>query len=294
MLDLEAGVQLDEVERAVVSEQELERARVLVADRAAGSLDGGLHLLARRRVERGRGRLLDQLLVAALDRALALAEGEHAAVLVAEHLDLDVARGHERLLEVERPVREGRFRLDARGRVGGLELVRPVHEPHPLAAAARDGLQQHGEAELARRRPHLGERRAALGAGHERHVGGLHLRLRLRLVAHPLHHVRARADEDEVVGLAGADEGRVLGEEAVAGMHRLAAGRLGGGDHVRDPEIALRRRRRADADRAGRRAGHGARRRRPSSRPRPPRRRARGRPGSPGRRSRRGSLRGRG
>ena len=33
-----------------------------------------------------------QLLVAALDRALALAAGEDGAVVVAQHLDLDVAR----------------------------------------------------------------------------------------------------------------------------------------------------------------------------------------------------------
>ena len=47
---------------------------------------------------------------------------------------------------------------------------------------------------------------------------------------------------------AGAGEGRVLGEEAVAGMDRLAAGRLRGGDHVRDDEVALGRRGRADPD----------------------------------------------
>ena len=275
-----------------VAEQELERARVLVADRAAGSLGGRLHLLARLRVERGRRRLLDQLLVAALDRALALAESEHAAVLVAEHLDLDMPRGDERLLEVERPVREGCFRLDARGRVGGLELVRPVHEPHPLAAAARDGLQQHGEAELARGRPHLGERRAALGAGHERHVGGLHLRLRLRLVAHPLHHVRAGADEDEVVRprRRGRRPGSRRGSRSRdapprSRSSRRRRSRSGSGDSSPTPTAGRCRPR-------GRRAGHGASRRRPSSRPRPPRRRARGRPGSPGRRSRRGSLRG--
>ena len=76
-------------------------------------------------------------------------------------------------------------------------------------------------------------------SGDERDAGCLHLGLRARLVAHPLHHVRAGADEDEVVVLARADEGRVLGEEAVAGMDRLAAGRPGGGDHVRDPQVAL-------------------------------------------------------
>ena len=125
-----------------------------------------------------------------------------------------------------------------------------MHEPHALAAAAGDRLQQHGEAELGRGDSHLGQRRATLGAGHERHAGRLHLSLGARLVAHPLHHVRVRPDEDEIVVLARAHEGRVLGEEAVAGVNGLAAGRLGGGDHVRDPEVALGRRRRADADRA--------------------------------------------
>ena len=146
------------------SEQELERAGVLVADRAARALGRRLHLLARVGIERRRGRLLDELLVPPLDRAFALAEREHAAVLVAEHLDLDVARGDKRLLEVERPVREGRLGLGARGRVRGLELVGPVHEPHALAAAAGDRLQQDREAELGRGGSHLRQRGATLGA----------------------------------------------------------------------------------------------------------------------------------
>ena len=186
--------------------------------------------------------------MAPLDRALALAEREHAAVLVAEHLDLDVPSGHERLLEVERAVRERSLRLGAGRRVRRLEPVGLVDQPHPLAAAARGRLQQDREAELLGGDPHLGERGAALGARHERHVRRLHLRLGAGLVAHPLHHVRARPDEDELVVLARSHEGGVLGEEAVTGMNRLAAGRLGRGDHVRDAQVALRRGRRADAD----------------------------------------------
>ena len=124
MLDLEARVQLDEGERAVRAEQELEGARVRVADRAAGALGGGLHRVAQLRVERGRGRLLDELLVAALDRALALAERQDAAVVVAEHLHLDVARGHDRLLEVEVAVAERRLRLGGGVRERGVQLRR--------------------------------------------------------------------------------------------------------------------------------------------------------------------------
>ena len=55
MLDLEPAVHLDEVEGAVRADEELERAGVPVADRRAGPLDGRLHRLARRGVERGDG-----------------------------------------------------------------------------------------------------------------------------------------------------------------------------------------------------------------------------------------------
>src|SRR5919204_46928 len=49
-------------------------------------------------------------------------------------------------------------------------------------------------------------------------AGDAHLGLRARLVAHALHHLCARTDEDQIVLLARADEVGVLGEEPVAGM----------------------------------------------------------------------------
>ena len=80
MLDLDARVHLDEVELAVLVE-ELERAGAAVVDCAAG-LDAALahRAGAAWRVMPGRRRLLDDLLVAPLHRAVALAEADDVAV----------------------------------------------------------------------------------------------------------------------------------------------------------------------------------------------------------------------
>ena len=49
MLDLQARIQLHEVETAVGAEEKLERARVAIAELEAGTLDGAFDLLAERR-----------------------------------------------------------------------------------------------------------------------------------------------------------------------------------------------------------------------------------------------------
>src|SRR5690349_9881888 len=122
--------------------------------------------------------------MATLDRALALAEREHISVHVAEHLDLDVSRRRDRLLEVERAVAEGRVRLGGGLRVGRLQLLDALDESHAAPTAARRSLQQHREAELGRDPTRLLEPDGAGTPGHERDAGYGHLRLRLRLVAH--------------------------------------------------------------------------------------------------------------
>ena len=70
------------------------------------------------------GAFLEQLLVAALDRALALAEVDDGAVMVAEDLELDVARVLDVLLDVDVADAERRFGLALRGLERLAQLLR--------------------------------------------------------------------------------------------------------------------------------------------------------------------------
>ena len=119
MLDLQARVHLDEVPGRVGRElaaldQELDRAGALVGHRL-GAGDGGRGDLGAqlRRHARRRG-LLDHLLVAPLQRAVALEQVHDVAVGVAEHLHLDVAGPVDHLLQQDAGIAEGRLRLALR------------------------------------------------------------------------------------------------------------------------------------------------------------------------------------
>ena len=77
------------------------------------------------RVDGRRRRLLDELLVTPLDRAVALAEVDDVAVVVGEDLHLDVPRIVEVALDVHGRVREVRLALPASRLERPLDLVRP-------------------------------------------------------------------------------------------------------------------------------------------------------------------------
>src|SRR5207247_5072334 len=106
VLDLQAGVHLEEVEAPALVEQELDRAGARVADGTRGGEGRRCQLRAQSGRDRRAGRLLEDLLVTALDRALALPQVEEGAVTVPEHLHLDVARALEELLQVDTAVGE--------------------------------------------------------------------------------------------------------------------------------------------------------------------------------------------
>jgi hypothetical protein len=118
VLDLQPRVHLHEPEpvgpqmRAI--DDELDRAGAGIADRLRGLHRRSPHRRAHLRRHAGRGRLLDHLLVAALQRAVALEQVHGVAVVVAEHLDLDMARRGDVFLDEHRVVAEGRGRLAAR------------------------------------------------------------------------------------------------------------------------------------------------------------------------------------
>ena len=269
MLDLDARVHLDEVEAAVLV-QELDRADAEIFELAHGLGDGLADLVAGGGVERGRGAFLPDLLVAALQRAVALAEMDGAAAAVAQHLDLDVARAREIFLEIDGVVPEGGLGLGARG--GERRATAPPREratfmprpPPPAAALISTGKPMSRAIDSAS----ASEVDAALGARHHRDAEPLGGALGLDLVAHQADMGGLRADEVDAVLVEDLGEARVLREEAVARMHRVGAGDLAGGEQRRNVEIAVARRRAGRCTRSRRRAAHAWRRRRRSNAPR--------------------------
>ena len=161
----------------------------------------------------------------ALDRALALAQVDDVAVRVAQHLDLDVARPLDEALDEHARIAEARLRLAGRTREAIPALAVVAREAHPLATAARGGLDHHRVADLAR------ELHRVVGAfdfagvtGNRRDLGLLCKALRRDLVAHRAHRVRLWTDERDARFCERLGEVRLLGQEAEAGVHRVGAG----------------------------------------------------------------------
>jgi hypothetical protein len=178
--------------------------------------------------DRGRRGLLEDLLVAALGRAVALEEVDDVPVRVGEHLHLDVPAVLDVLLDQDRVVAERGGGLALRGGHRGVVLPGGADDAHALAAPAGGGLDQHGEVHVACRAP----------PWHHRHArgdcdlpGGV-------LAPHLLHDRGGRADQLEAGRLDGARELGALGEEAVPGVDRVGVGGPGGGDHLVDREVA--------------------------------------------------------
>ncbi len=207
--------------------------------------------LALFRRDAGRGRFFDDFLMATLQRAVALAEMHHVAVVVGEHLDLDVTRLFEELLHVDLGVAERgqRFGLRHVDRVDQRRIT--VHDAHAAAAAAAGSFDDDGIAELARDPEVLigiGAERTAR-AGHARHAGRFHHADGRHFVAHHANGFGLGADENETALLDALGEVRVLGQEAVAGMDRDRIGHFRGADDRRHVQIAVFGCRRADAHR---------------------------------------------
>ena len=131
MLDLQAGVHLHEEELVgpVGGDDELDGARAGVVDAAGGVAGRRADPGPGRRVQQRRRRLLDDLLVAPLQAAFALAEVDDVAVAVGEDLHLDVPGVQHEPLEEQGVVAERRRRLAARAGQRGRQLGRPRAPP---------------------------------------------------------------------------------------------------------------------------------------------------------------------
>ncbi len=182
-----------------------------------------------------------------LQRALALAEIHRVAVLVGQHLHLDVARIDDRFLDVNFAVAERALRLAARALERRLQFFGRVHETHAFAAAASRGLQHHRIADARRNFFGLLERfQASRCAGNKGNARALHRLSRAGFRAHGVHRRGGGADELHARLSAGARELRILGKKSVAGMNGVRAGARGNVENLLDVEIRFGRGGRAD------------------------------------------------
>ena len=176
------------------------------------------------------------------------------AMRIGEDLHFDVARPLQIALDQHAVVAEGGGCFLPRRVQRGGEIGSVGHDPHAAAAAAGDRLDHHREADARRL---VSEKIRLLPltmiAGQQRHVGLRHQRLGGGLRSHGTHRRWRRPDEDDAGGGAGFGEGRILRQEAVAGMDRLGARGLCGVDDTGDVQVAVARRRGRRSDRRDRR-----------------------------------------
>src|SRR5260221_4957133 len=148
MLDLDAGIHLDEEELAACRVVEVfERSRTPVAYRASKADGGAAETLARLGIETGGRRLLPDLLAPPLQRAFALVDVDRVDAL-AHHLHLDVARSLDEAFEIEPAIAERRSRFGARLRHQLLQLGSRAGDADAPSAAARRGLDHDRKADF--------------------------------------------------------------------------------------------------------------------------------------------------
>ena len=155
VLDLDARIDLDEVEARPSRRRPGTR-----PSRHCHSARGGRAATAASqiacadfRIEVVRRRDLDDLLVPALNRAVALVKMNEVAVPVAQNLHLDVLGLADELLDEDVGNAEGRARLAPRLVERGVERVGRLDHAHAAAAASHRRLDDDREAER------LGQRR---------------------------------------------------------------------------------------------------------------------------------------
>ncbi len=240
MLDLQARVHLEEVEGAVTAQQEFDRACAAITDRLGGGDCGRAHVVAQIGVDRGRGGFLDHLLVAALHRTIALAEMDDVAVIVGEHLNLDVARIDHGFFQDQLARTEGALGLGARRADRLAKIAVALDQPHAPSAAAGRRLHHHRQADLARLFLEAGVALiGALIARHARHAGIDHAALGGSLVAHGGDGSRRRADEDQPRLATRRGECLILRQKPVTRMDGIGAGLVRRLEDAVDAEIAL-------------------------------------------------------
>ena len=240
MLHLDAGVHLHEVEILLLVHQILDGAGVDVFDLLAELHRGVAHAFAELFADEGGRALLDDLLIAALQGAVAFAEGDDVAFGIAEDLDFDVVGIQDQLLHVHVAVAEAFFGFITGRGEGTSHGGFIVDGSHAATAPAIGGFEHdrvtHGG---GGHEGFLFILEDAVGAGRDRHFPLLGGGPGAVFVAHRLNGLGTGADELDFAAFADAGETGVLAEKSVPGVDGVHIGDLRGRNDAVDHEITL-------------------------------------------------------
>ena len=210
--------------------------RRLGEDRLGRADQLGVLLLAEER----RGRLLDQLLVPALQRAVAGGDHDDVAVQVGQALGLDVARLVEVALDEALTAPERRDGLAGRRLEQLGDLLQRAGDLQPAPAAAVRRLDRHRQAVLGREGHDLVRVPDRVGrSGDQGRVRARRDVARLDLVAEGVDRLGGGPDPGQPGVDHGLGERGVLGQEAVAGVHRVGSAAAGDVEQLLDRQVAV-------------------------------------------------------
>ena len=235
VLDLQAGVHFEEVEvvaGGVV--YEFHGAGAAVFNRLAQLHGCGVQAFAGGLRQVRRRGFLDHLLVAPLQRAVALAEGGDAALAVAENLYLDVARLIDETLEEHPGIAEKLLAHALDAVVGACQCGGVAATGQADAATACGGLEHHRVADAVGGAQRFFQALQQAGARRHRHLG-LGGQFTCSVFEAELANLLAsRADEGDAGCFTGIGELGAFREKAITGVDRLGAGFLRSGENLVD------------------------------------------------------------
>src|SRR5665811_130162 len=139
----------------------------------------------------------------ALQAAIALADRNDIAEIVANHLDLDMTWTIEIALDVDIAIAEGGFGLRLGHRYAAGDFGFGPGHPHATTAAARHCLDHDRKTDSPGAAQCVGDiGDDAFGSGQQGDTGVVHHATRLGLVTHALDHIGARSDKGDADLLA--------------------------------------------------------------------------------------------
>src|SRR6516162_7891800 len=225
MLHLDAGIHFQEIKiPALRVVYELHRPGTAIRHLSRETHRRLGHPMTKLIVDCRRWRLLDELLVTTLGRAVALPQMHDMALSIAEDLHFDVTSSRNEFFDIQRRIAECRSRLGSGRFDCASEVACCMHQSHAPPSAAGICLDQQRETDAICRVTRVLDGFDSVRSRHSWNACPLRDPDCGELFTHGLYRFRKRTDERQARLLAHPRKRGSFREKAVSGMNRLTTG----------------------------------------------------------------------